>query len=340
MGLGNQGLDMQYGMNDRKTFVAVWMVTFNHELYIAQAIDSVLMQVTNFEFHLFIGEDCSTDDTSNICKYYAEKYPDKITLYAHKKNVGASNNALMTYEACFESGAKYVAMLEGDDYWTDPYKLQKQVDFLEANPSYYGVCTNLYLHNHKTNSRTIHNRIPETIEYIDTALQLQENYINTCTFMFKSKVLDLLLKHPTETIFDTTLFTYTTLYGHIGYLPEPMANYNQFVGVHHRQKKSKLIELNLKILKDIEVYTPLKITDKIFAKLSKRKLYYRAIVAYAQENNLTEAIRYYIKYITLLPIGLVFSFSSKNISKITLKMKYSLLLNMLSSIKRKVIAGK
>jgi glycosyltransferase involved in cell wall biosynthesis len=115
------------------------MVTYNHESYIAQAIDSVLMQQTNFEFHLFIGEDCSTDDTSNICKKYAEKYSDKITLFAHKHNIGAANNGQIIYKACFESNAKYVAMLEGDDYWTDPLKLQKQVDFLEADGDYICV---------------------------------------------------------------------------------------------------------------------------------------------------------------------------------------------------------
>jgi glycosyltransferase involved in cell wall biosynthesis len=109
------------------------MVTYNHELYIKKAIDSVLMQVTNFKFKLIIGEDCSTDNTLKICKKYKDLYPDKIELLINEHNVGANLNAKKTYSKCLESGAKYIAMLEGDDYWTDPFKLQKQVDFLEEN---------------------------------------------------------------------------------------------------------------------------------------------------------------------------------------------------------------
>ena len=128
-----------------KNVVSIWMVTYNHEPYIAKAIDSVLMQETSFDFHLFIGEDCSTDCTLNICKDYAEKYPDKITLFANEQNIGATNNGQIIYKACFESGAKYIAMLEGDDYWIDPHKLQKQVDILEKEENIYLVGSNAYI---------------------------------------------------------------------------------------------------------------------------------------------------------------------------------------------------
>lgn len=119
-----------------KSLVSVWMVTYNHEAYIEQAIESVMMQTTNFDFHLYIGEDCSTDNTGEICERLKTKYPKQITLVRNKKNLGANNNALNIYNLCFNSDAKYMAMLEGDDYWTDPLKLQKQVDFLEANLDY------------------------------------------------------------------------------------------------------------------------------------------------------------------------------------------------------------
>lgn len=328
--LSNKGYKMR---------VSVIMITFNHEPYIREAINGVLMQKVNFELELIIADDCSTDNTAGIINDVLDNHANSsiIRYTRHQTNKGMMPNFIWALQQC---KGEYIALCEGDDYWTDPYKLQKQVDFLEDNKDYAGVCTNLYLHNRKTDQRIIHNRIPNTIKYIDTNLQLQENYINTCTFLSKKEVLNFLLKHPTETTYDTTFFTYTTFLGKIGYLPEPMANYNQFVGVHHRQKKSALVELNLKILTDIEQHAPLKITHRLFTKLSKRKLYFRAAIAYAQENNLTKAFRYYVNYLTLLPIGLAFAFSSKNVSKITLKMKYSLLLNMLSSIKRKVFAGK
>ena len=114
-------------------FVAVWMITYNHGKYIAQAIEGALNQKTDFKVKIFIGEDCSKDDTQKICADYAEKYPDKIELISTKQN-NIKQNADNLWKATKTSGAKYIAICEGDDYWTDPYKLQKQADFLEANP--------------------------------------------------------------------------------------------------------------------------------------------------------------------------------------------------------------
>ena len=122
--------------------VAVWMVTYNHGEFIENAIESAMMQKSTFKYKLFIGEDNSTDKTREICKKLKEKYAHKIELILHKKNIGANPNGIYMYKKCFESGAKYIAMLEGDDYWTDPYKLQKQVDFLETNSSLVGCFHN------------------------------------------------------------------------------------------------------------------------------------------------------------------------------------------------------
>lgn len=123
-------------------FVAVFMVTYNQENYIGQAIESVIMQITSFPIKLFIGEDCSTDLTAAICKSFQEENPQIIEVLYNKKNIGAPKNAKQIFKACFTSGAKYIAMLEGDDYWIDPYKLQKQVDFLERNSEFVVSCHN------------------------------------------------------------------------------------------------------------------------------------------------------------------------------------------------------
>lgn len=117
------------------------MVTYNQETYISEAIESVLHQETNFRYQLYIGEDCSTDNTRNICMQYKERYPDKINLVLNTEN-NINKNLLNTYLACFNSGCKYVALLEGDDFWTDPYKIQKQVEFLECHPEYTMCFTN------------------------------------------------------------------------------------------------------------------------------------------------------------------------------------------------------
>lgn len=120
--------------------VSVDMITYNHEPYIKQAIEGVLMQKTNFPFELVIGEDCSTDKTREICLKYKEKYPEKIKLLLPESNLGMTKNFISTLTA---ATGKYIALCEGDDYWTDPYKLQKQVDFLEAN-SNYSCCFHRY----------------------------------------------------------------------------------------------------------------------------------------------------------------------------------------------------
>ena len=113
------------------------MITYNHEDHICDAIDGVILQKTDFEIELIIGEDYSTDNTRTFCKDYSEKYPNLIRLLpAQDRNLGMIPNFIRTLESCT---GKYIALCEGDDYWTDPYKLQKQVDFLETNPE-YGLC--------------------------------------------------------------------------------------------------------------------------------------------------------------------------------------------------------
>jgi glycosyltransferase involved in cell wall biosynthesis len=112
--------------------VSVWLITYNHEAYIAEAIEGVLRQQTDFAVELIIGEDYSTDGTRTIVQAYQARYPDRITLFLAEQNMGMVPILRPTYPMC---RGKYVAMLDGDDYWTDPLKLQKQVDQLERNPS-------------------------------------------------------------------------------------------------------------------------------------------------------------------------------------------------------------
>jgi len=110
--------------------VSVLMITYNHEKFIAQAIDSVLEQKANFDYEIVIGEDCSTDKTYGVCEEYMKRFPKKIKLLRNKNNIGMQKNFTQTFNAC--RGA-YVAFLEGDDYWVDDKKLQKQVDYLDKD---------------------------------------------------------------------------------------------------------------------------------------------------------------------------------------------------------------
>jgi glycosyltransferase involved in cell wall biosynthesis len=124
-------------MNDMSGYmVDVMMPVYNHERYLAQAIESIATQQTNFPFRLFVADDCSPDNSRAVISKYAAMYPKIVFPIFHEKNLGASGNG--NYLSSIAE-AKYVAICEGDDYWIDPLKLQKQVDFMEANPD-YSIC--------------------------------------------------------------------------------------------------------------------------------------------------------------------------------------------------------
>lgn len=111
--------------------VSVWMTTYNHEKYISQCLDSILSQKTNFEFEVILGEDCSTDRTREIVIKYRENFPDKIKLFFPERNMGAMQIDIPTWKMC---KGEYLALMNGDDYWTDENKLQIQADLLDKNP--------------------------------------------------------------------------------------------------------------------------------------------------------------------------------------------------------------
>lgn len=121
--------------NDRvdAPLVSICCATYNHEKYLAQAMESFLMQKVSFPIEIIIGDDCSTDGTPQIVQDYAGRFPQLVRVIASDANVGVSQNAFRIRSA---ARGKYIALCEGDDYWTDPHKLQKQVDFLEENPEF------------------------------------------------------------------------------------------------------------------------------------------------------------------------------------------------------------
>jgi hypothetical protein len=118
--------------------VSVTVPTYNHEQFVAQALDSVLDQRASFDWEIVVGDDCSTDGTQEILRSYARKHPERIRLLLRPHNLGphephlqGNNNLLATYRAC---RGDYIAWNSGDDYWTDDRKLEKQVAFLDAHP--------------------------------------------------------------------------------------------------------------------------------------------------------------------------------------------------------------
>lgn len=120
-------------MTDKKYKVSVIVITYNQEKYIGHTLESIASQKTDFDFEVLVGEDKSPDRTGEIVKEYAEKYPDKIIPFIREKNFGMVANCL---DLMSHAKGEYYAFLEGDDYWIDENKLQKQVDFLDSHPDY------------------------------------------------------------------------------------------------------------------------------------------------------------------------------------------------------------
>lgn len=127
-------------------FVSICLITYNHEKFIIEALEGIYAQVSKFPIEVVIGDDCSNDNTSYLIKdFISNKQLTNFYYHSRKKNLGMIGNWVTTIHEC---KGKYIALLEGDDYWTDPYKLQKQVDFLEANPDYVLCSANANVDNY------------------------------------------------------------------------------------------------------------------------------------------------------------------------------------------------
>lgn len=134
--------DYQYIRNntDENVDLSIELIVYNHGAYIRQAIESILMQKTQYSYKIIVGEDCSTDNSRDILLEYYEKYPEKIELILWNHNVGVEINSVEITKKC---RGRYIAYLEGDDYWTDPLKIQKQISFLQTNKQYIGTAHNV-----------------------------------------------------------------------------------------------------------------------------------------------------------------------------------------------------
>jgi glycosyltransferase involved in cell wall biosynthesis len=143
------------GSSKRRPKVSVLLITYNHGKYIAEAIESVLMQKTTFPVVINVVDDCSTDGTTEIVKEYAARYPGRVVACLNKKNIGGKVSQKNFTRGFRTLDGEYWALLEGDDYWTSPNKLQRQVDFLEANPD-FAICAHNTVKVYEDGSREPH----------------------------------------------------------------------------------------------------------------------------------------------------------------------------------------
>gem|GEM_PF-383791 len=228
--------------------VSIITISYNQEKYIKQALDSFVMQKCNFNYEVIVADDCSSDRTQDFIKEYAKKYPNIIKPILRKNNIGAWNNFL---DALNTTKGKYIALCEGDDYWTDENKLQKQVDFLEKHPD-YSVCfhpVRVFFEN-KEKEDYIFPR--DKIDGFTFESLLEANFIQTNSVMYKRQNYKGI---ATDVIpGDWYLHLYHAKFGKIGFINKVMSDYRRHSGgiwwgtVGNQTefwKKNGIIHLNL-----------------------------------------------------------------------------------------------
>ena len=176
---------------EKNCMVSIWCTCYNHAEYVAQTLDSFLMQETNFPFEIIVSDDASTDGSADIIRSYAEKYPDIIRPVLLDENL-FSTGANMFAELFFERNqGRYVAICEGDDFWTDPMKLQKQFDFMQAHPDYSACVHNtmlVYCGSDRQSELLIKNRDEQDMEFA-TMISGNSNSYHTSSLFCRAELL-------------------------------------------------------------------------------------------------------------------------------------------------------
>ena len=208
-----------------KPILSVCLITYNQKQYIRQSIDSILSQKTNFNWELVIADDCSTDGTREIVQEYKQKHPDLIKLILQTKNVGPEANwfDLITYPK-----TKYMLYAEGDDYFTDPNKLQMQLDFLESHPD-YAICfhpVRVFYENHEVEDYIAPSK--EQKGKGDLRQLVKGNFFYTNSVMCRRQDYRNLPRNIVP--LDWYMHLYNAKFGKIGYINTVMSAYRRHPG--------------------------------------------------------------------------------------------------------------
>jgi glycosyltransferase involved in cell wall biosynthesis len=264
-----------------KKKVSVNITTYNQAAYIAQTVESALHQTVNFDYEIVVGEDCSTDRTREILVELQKSHPDKIRLLLREKNLGVAGkiNFVETLKTCC---GEYVALLDGDDYWTDPYKLQKQVDFLDNHPDFSICCHNaaiLYENGAKGPERFCP---PDQKEICTIEDLFAGNFIFAGSAMFRR---GLFTEFPdwffSLEIGDWPLHVMNARHGKIRYFDEVMAVYRVHEAGHWvSMSPSRQILVSIEFLQYVNEYLGFKYEREI--KASQARLFLELAEAFYQ----------------------------------------------------------
>jgi glycosyltransferase involved in cell wall biosynthesis len=295
----------------QEVLVSVCCITYNHEAFLAQTIESVLMQQTDFAVEIVIGEDCSPDRTRQIALDYQARYPGQVRVLLPEKNLGIMRNLMATMDACT---GRYVAFIEGDDYCTDPHKLQRQVDVMRAQPE----CT-LCIHDAEAfwednsapsflfSSKYAALLPPHEAKITQADLVHYGWGIPSASMLFRR---DSILPLPEwfQGVFsgDYTMQLLSTRQGYIYWLPQVMTRYRLHAGGVMQTSHNTLLQ-NQKRIYENEHYK--RFLPKLFhAKIDEylEYLYFERSEKVGALGNRGQQLAYYLKAVTINPARLRF----------------------------------
>ena len=215
-------------MDDNKILVSIKCAVYNHEPYLRQCLEGFVMQKTNFRFEAIVHDDASTDGSAAVIREYAEKYPDIIKPIYETENQYSKRDGSLTRIMNSACHGKYIAICEGDDYWIDPLKLQKQVSILENNKNVFMVYTGFKTVDEKGNliCRPLYTDFMKKSKSGDIFKKLLHgNFILTLTTCFRREVL--LLAEKNNLKLDYALFLQAAYMGDVKYIPEKSGCYRK-----------------------------------------------------------------------------------------------------------------
>lgn len=208
--------------------VSVLIITYNHKRFIRKAIDSALAQETSFPVEILVGDDFSTDGTRDIVQEYERQYPDRVKAVLQPRNLGM-NGGLNCLETLKLAKGEYYAIMDGDDYWTDPHKLQKQADYLDAHPDYSAVFHNALVTFEEGGSSYLLNG-PDMKPYYtldDLIGETEIWFMATSSILFRNSIPEYPEWFKLSTSGDIPRLVLKAKQGPIGYLPDVMSVYRK-----------------------------------------------------------------------------------------------------------------
>lgn len=231
---------MKSKQNKNQFLVSVCVQTYQHKDYIKKCLDSILMQKTDFPIELILGEDDSTDGTRQICIEYAKKYPDIIRLFLRKRKdvihiLGKPTGRFNVIENIKAAKGKYIAMCEGDDYWTDSLKLQKQTNFLEENKDFSICFHKIKILKNNVLVNDFITIVPKEVTSLNDLIHYS-NFIHTPSVCFRNYHIKFPKVYYKTPVGDYPLYCLLAQYGNIKYIDEEMAVYRYGSGIYSTKK--------------------------------------------------------------------------------------------------------